>query len=44
MVRYHVVWTEIQAIKQFDSIHVLEKDYLTRSCHCRIRDVACLEW
>ncbi|CAO0794323.1 unnamed protein product [Mucor circinelloides] len=24
-------------------IHVLEKDYLTRSCHCRIRDVACLE-
>ncbi|GAA5811074.1 hypothetical protein MFLAVUS_004503 [Mucor flavus] len=25
------------------SIHVLEKDYLTRSCHCRIRDVACLE-
>ncbi|CAO3637511.1 unnamed protein product [Mucor hiemalis] len=24
------------------SIHVLEKDYLTRSCHCRIRDVACL--
>ncbi|KAI7888112.1 FAM72 protein-domain-containing protein, partial [Mucor mucedo] len=26
------------------SIHVLEKDYLTRSCHCRIRDVACLEW
>lgn len=31
-------------INLFQSIHVLEKDYLTRSCHCRIRDVACLEW
>ncbi|KAG1184052.1 hypothetical protein G6F62_010497 [Rhizopus arrhizus] len=26
------------------SMYVLEKDYLTRSCHCRIRDVACLKW
>ncbi|KAI8973478.1 protein FAM72 [Mycotypha africana] len=25
------------------SIHILDKDYLTRSCHCRIRDVACLQ-
>ncbi|KAG0860142.1 hypothetical protein G6F16_005906 [Rhizopus arrhizus] len=25
------------------SMYVLEKDYLTRSCHCRIRDVACLK-
>ncbi|KAI9016557.1 protein FAM72 [Phycomyces nitens] len=23
-------------------IQLLEKDYLTRTCHCRIRDVACL--
>ncbi|CEG67370.1 hypothetical protein RMATCC62417_03810 [Rhizopus microsporus] len=25
------------------SMCVLDKDYLTRSCHCRIRDVACLK-
>ncbi|CAO3693102.1 unnamed protein product [Rhizopus stolonifer] len=25
------------------SMYVLETDYLTRSCHCRIRDVACLK-
>ncbi|KAI8980398.1 protein FAM72 [Pilobolus umbonatus] len=23
-------------------VHVLDKDYLTRSCRCRIRDVACI--
>ncbi|KAI8072390.1 FAM72 protein-domain-containing protein [Gongronella butleri] len=25
------------------TIHLMDKDYLTRTCHCRIRDVACLE-
>lgn len=26
------------------SIQLMDKDYLTRTCHCRIRDVACREW
>ncbi|KAJ8655974.1 hypothetical protein O0I10_008414 [Lichtheimia ornata] len=25
------------------SIQLMDKDYLTRTCHCRIRDVACRE-